>query len=588
MKQTMKFGGFGKYAVALVLLAGIGACGGGGGGDSRTVSSMLPATPGDPNGITSSSGNSGTSTAFGPVTPTPGPSTASFVVPQCTSCAAVSATQYSGSGTGIWSVTNSGSAIEQIPVSISGLKGQTVQLVFSNLSAASVDSTSLGTLASTSGAGGATASAQISPARTTGTSMAAVTEFNHTGFAALLEQRQPGGGAVAKSAVTPPNSYALNSARQWYDKDGTVRNTTLVRQGTTSDGTIVDLWVEDSENVAGKVTPAIDDSLFASYTRAGGVYDILTSVGGPLWGPQKYSNLIPNNQPINLVVLNFDHNQQPGGVVGYFYSLNNFIPNTTTTALSNAAIALFLDSETMYLGGTAGMTSITTVMAHESTHMQNFYRRDILVGSSYAYDTWLEEQTAMMMEDWASLNLNPTYNNVRDLRAPNYVQEASYNCSLINFDVTSTTCDSYSVNGSFGGFLNRQLGLAFYKDLLYRVDSTDSPTILNEAIAAANPSTSLVDAFKRFSVTMGALVPASNAPAGYNFPARSEGGFTLPAIDPSTFTPFLKTAQGTATTSAPATLNALAGFPMNRARGAGTYSDDVPIPPGVAVSVVIY
>jgi hypothetical protein len=584
MKHTTKFGGLGKCAVALVLLAGIGACGGG--GDSRTVPSMLPATPGDPNGITSSSGSSGASTAFGPVTPTPGPSTASFVVPQCTSCSAVSATQYTGSGTGVWSVTNGGTALEQIPVSISGLKGQTVQLVFSNLSATVADSTSFSTLLPTSG--GAKANAQVRSPGTADNSMAAVTEFNHTGFAALLEQRQPGSGAVMRNAVTPPNSFALNSARQWFDKDGAVRNTTLVRQGTTGDGTIVDLWVEDSENVSGKVTPAIDDSLFASYTRAGGVYDILTSVGGPLWGPQRYSNLIPSNQPINLVVLNFDHNQQPGGVVGYFYSLNNFIPNTTNAALSNGAIALFLDSETMYLGGTAGMTSITTVMAHESTHMQNFYRRDILVDPTFAYDTWLEEQTAMMMEDWASLNLNPSYNNVRDLRAPNYVQEGSYNCSAINFDVTSTTCDSYSVNGSFGGFLNRQLGLAFYKDLLYRVDSTDSPTVLNEAIAAANPATSLVDAFRRFSVTMGALIPAANAPAGYNFPARSESGFTLPAIDPATFASLLKTAPGTATTSAPATLNPLASFPMNRARGTGTYSDDVPVPPGVAVSVVIY
>jgi Peptidase M30 len=587
MKRTIKLGGLGKCAVALVLLAGIAACGGG--GDSRTVPSMLPATPGDPNGISSSSGSSSASSSFGPVTPAPGPSTASFVVPQCTSCSAVSATQFSGSGTGVWSVTNSGTALEQVPVSISGLKGQTVQLVFSNLSAGTADSTSLSTLLPASG--GATANAQIKHSPTAAdASMAAITEFNHSGIAALLQPRVAGGGAVAKTVVTPPNSFALNSARQWYDKDGTVRNTTLVRQGTTGDGTIVDLWVEDSENVSGKVTPAIEDSLFSNYTRTGGVYDILTSIGGPLWGPQtRYNNVIPSNQPINLVVLNFDHNQQPGGVVGYFYSLNNLIPNSTATAaLSNGAIALFLDSETMYLGGAAGMTSITTVMAHESTHMQNFYRRDMLAGVTFAYDTWLEEQTAMMMEDWASLNLSTTYNNVRDLRAPDYIQEGSYNCSAINFDVASATCDSYSVNGAFGGFLNRQLGLAFYKDLLYRVDSVDSPTILNESIMAANPSTSFVDAFKRFSVTMGALIPATNAPAGYNFPARAEGGFTLPAIDPSTFTSLLTTAAGTVTTSAPTTINAFATIPITRAKGSGTYSDDVPVPPGVAVSVVIY
>jgi hypothetical protein len=584
MKRPISLSAAPKSLLTLVLLTSLlTACGG---GDGHPVPSMLPATPGNPNtgGPPPNSGSS-TTTTFGPVTPTPGASTASFVVPQCTSCAALSPTLYSGSGTGIWSITNNGTAIQQVPVNISGLKGQTVRLIFSNATDASVDTTSFVTLLS---ATPATAKAQVAAPGTSSTSMAAVTEFNHTGFIALLGQQRSGPAAVRKSPP-PPNTFALGATRQWFDKDGVVRNTTLLRQGTTGDGTIVDLWVEDSENITSRVSPSIDDSLFASYTRAGGVYDILTSMGGPLWGPQTLSPaLIPANQPINLVVLNFDNNQQPGGTIGYFYALNNFLSSTQGAALSNNAITLFLDSETMYLGGQTGMTAITTAMAHESTHMQNFYRRDVLIGPTFAYDTWLEEQTAMMMEDWASFNLNPSYNNVRDTRAPNYVQEASYKCSLINFDVASATCDSYSVNGSFGGFLDRQLGLAFYKDLLNRHDSTDSQTVLDNAIRAANASASLAAEFDRFSVTTDALVPAANAPAGYNFPARDEGGFSLPAIDPSSFAKLLPASTTAPTAAAPSAIDAFAGFPMIRAKGTGTYGDGLPVPPGVTMSVVIY
>lgn len=567
-----------------VLAASMGACGGGGPSGGLAAQANLPATPGNLPGSTGSSGGSAT---FGPITSAAGPNSTSLVNPACVSCSAVSATAYLGSGTGIWFATNGGAAIQQIPISISGLKGQTVQLVFANTTIDAVDTSSFATLLAPVTPVAklqVTAKAAVSA----GAAMAAnVAEFNHTGFASLLKSgAATQGGAVSKAAIAP-NSYALNSSRPWIDGSGVVRNTTLVRQATTSDGTIVDLWVEASENVSSRITSAMDDTLISNYTRPGGIYDMVVSIGGPLWGAQRYSNLIPSNQPVNIVVINIDNNNTPFGTFGYFSALNNFVPNTSDAANSNGALAFFLDSETMYLGGTAGMSDIITGMAHESTHMQNFYRRSILQGSMFAYDTWLDEQTAMMMEDWVSYTLNPAYNSVRDGRAANYVQEASYNCSMINFDTTSSTCDSYSVNGSFGGFLNRQLGLAFFKDLLYRVDSVNSVTVLDEAIKAANSSTSFADAFNRFAVTMGALVPATNAPAGFAFPARSDSGFTLVSIDPANYVKLLPAITASAT-AAPTTLNAFAAFPMTRARGTGVYGEGVPVPPGVTLDVAIF
>jgi hypothetical protein len=65
--------------------------------------------------------------------------------PACSAYAAVSPTQYAGSGTGVWSVANSGASVTEVPISLSGLNGQTVQLVYSNTSATDIDFTAVHT-----------------------------------------------------------------------------------------------------------------------------------------------------------------------------------------------------------------------------------------------------------------------------------------------------------------------------------------------------------------------------------------------------------------------------------------------------------
>ena len=203
-----------------------------------------------------------------------------------------------------------------------------MQLVYSNATSGSADTSTFSTLLlPVTAVKNVQVSAKAQPSAAA-QAEAAVAEFNRSGYKALLKPRTPGsGGAVSKAAVAPPNSFALNSAHAFYDNTGTLRNTTLVRQGTTSDGTIVNVWVEDSENVSGKVTAVMDDALLSNYIRAGGIYDMITSIGGPLWGPQlTYSNLIPDHQPINIVVVNFLNDQTPYGLFGSFSALNNIIP----------------------------------------------------------------------------------------------------------------------------------------------------------------------------------------------------------------------------------------------------------------------
>ncbi|WP_204277729.1 M30 family zinc metallopeptidase, partial [Enterobacter hormaechei] len=72
---------------------------------------------------------------------------------------------------------------------------------------------------------------------------------------------------------------------------------------------------------------------------------------------------------------------------------------TTSQPLSNQSLSLYVDSETIYLGGNDGLNTVISTLGHEFTHMANFYQRGVLHGSQYMYGTWLEEMTAMTMED---------------------------------------------------------------------------------------------------------------------------------------------------------------------------------------------
>jgi hypothetical protein len=294
--------------------------------------------------------------------------------------------------------------------------------------------------------------------------------------------------------------------------------------------------------------------------------------------------MIGASQPIDLVVANFDHDAQPYGMVGYFWALNNFVnQGSGQTAYSNADLSLYLDSETLYLAGAAGMKAMQTVMAHESTHMQNFYRRDMLMGAQYAYDTWLEEMTAMMMEDWVSFNIDPTYNAIRDDRFISYLtynNHGSYTCGLTTWIVEGSTCDSYTTNGSFGGFLNRQLGLTFYKALLNDKSATTSMAILNDAIKQVRPDSGVAQELRHFTAAASAQVPLAANMAQYSFPSRAEGGFTLPSIDPSKIVRLLPSAS-------PGILLGYASFPAVRSQLASTYQETVTLPPGVTLSVVV-
>lgn len=542
-------------ATALVaFLFGLAGCGGGGGGDKASGT------------------DSQATVATSPDLPA---SLASEVAPSCSDCAALDSRTYSGSGIGIWHARNIGTTVADVTIAISGLNNNDVTLIFTNETASEVAMPGISLSTSSIFAGASSSIAQIGePA-----AKVKIDEFNRTGWTELLGKALAGTSSSAITAASPSPS-AVGSTRVFNHHDGSGRNTTLKKAVTLSDGVVANIWVETTEAADGKVSTAHVDQLASSFAGAGGVYDMLKNIGGPLWGPHTYPELLSGSgRPVDIVVLNFDKNGVPYGEVGYFYSIHNFYK--TYHPESNESISLYLDAETLYLDGTAGMRIITSTLAHEGMHMSNFYRRGVSMGPTYQYDTWLEEMTALMLEDSVASRIDPSYSIIRDVRFPQYHKFGSYNCSLLTFVGVGAPCDSYAVNGSFGGFLLRQMGMPFFRNVLSQA-TTDSKGALENAIKTYRSGSDVGTELRKFAVASIAALPAGSAPLGFALPARLEGGYSIPVIDAEAYK-----SLRSLPTSVPPTLKGLANFPVLRKGISGTFEEVVRVPPGTSLSVVI-
>jgi hypothetical protein len=550
-------------AAMLAVAMSLSACGGGGGGGGGGVAVPVAATP------------------PAAVKPTDG----APVSTSCSSCSQVEVATFSGAGTSIWQGVNKSQVSADVPLSISGLDGQTVTLVLTNESASDQSMGGLVVRSNSERSIVASKSALQADDRAEAQNMA-IGEFNRAGFDRLLGAPSKDAMALSKSvAASPP--YAVADERQIYLYDHSRRTVKLVTQRSASDGTPVNLWVEVSELSPSRITAELAQRMEDKFAAPGGIYDLLVRTGGPLWGEHPFGELIAGSgQPVDIFLVNFDGNAKPYGVIGYFWGMNNFKKDSGDRSWSNESLSLYLDTESLYLDGETGVKQIATTMAHEGMHMQNFYRRSVKMGAKYAFATWLEEMSALMMEDWASFNIDPSHNAIRDARFPYYLAyngAGSYNCMLSEWTPMGANCESYALNGSFGGFLNRQLGLDFYQSLLNSTGIEDSTAILETAIKSKRPDSGTAQELRRFSATAAGVIPLGAGLADYSMPARSEGGFSLPAIDPSS----LGRDKRSLPQAVPDWLRKTGSFPLVRPDVKGTYTETVRVPAGTTLSVVV-
>ncbi|MDQ7989687.1 MAG: hypothetical protein REI09_08645 [Candidatus Dactylopiibacterium sp.] len=537
-------------ACSLALL--LAACGGGGGGSETATTPM--ALPGE----TSLQADCSASDA---------------------SCA-TRGTAYSGQGVGTWLARNDSRFTATLPVTLSGVAGKRITLVYTNPTASEIPLPGI-TLSKNASAN---LTATTATPSTENQIPARIRDFQPPAF-------RPAGAQRSILAATTGTPHVEGDQRNWYiaATDDTIqtRAATLKKQAALSSGRHVNFWVEDSEYGGGKITDTLLTTLAGRFaTDASNVYDMVTGVAGAPWGPHAYPDILAAEQDIDIVLVNFDRNQKAYGMLGYFWSLNNFRRDASNADLkySNESLSFYLDTETFYLEPTEGVDVQTSTLSHEFVHMINFYQRMVAPAQPNPYGTAWEEMSAMMMEDVVGLRLTPASHSIRDTRFPQWLQQRGYNCNLLAWIDTNTSCFSYSVAGSFGGYLLRQYGIErFYKHFLRNmsVTATTAPIELLDGSIRAAGGPGFAEAFRRWTTSV-ALLPAPGSPAGFGYPERIESGFTLPALNGPTY-------AGTRRlpTSVPATLQPYASFPFERQSTTDVYSETLQIPPGATLSIIV-
>lgn len=505
-------------------------------------------------------------------------------------CAAVNATTYAGSGIGVWRYTNTSTTLPAtLNIALSGVSaGNSVTLLFSNggkTTAPSLPSTGVA----------ASASASLSPLEFAQDDDSAPTEeivdprdaahwkileSNRNLIATLRATRQNAVGTDMETGFAAPpmlaEAPALGSQKTWKDAafGAATDYTTSVRATcSASSGRVIVFWVDDQAWSAGKVTSSIIDKFKSAYCGTTGGYERLVKLYGEPWGSHSYSNLIsdsPTLQDLNVVMV-----PSTESYAGYFWGVNAFKDNSK----SNTALVFFINSSQFSGDNTPSSTTNFYIgtLVHEMTHMVNYYQREIRRSASH--DTWLEETSAMMSEDIITPALTG-YNKIETDRMPTYLR-AGGDVSYINWPELSG--NHYAIGGSFAAFMNRRYGLSFFKAL--QTCSSDSYGCVDSFINL-NGGGGFASEFARMGASMFSLLPGSGLPSQYGFPARTDGDYTLGAINVSSYASRRPSAGPTLGSGYRATSQTFVAETVGS--GKTTYvRNEVLVPAGTSLTVIV-
>ncbi len=580
----------GRGLVACAALTLLASCGGGEGGGM----SLLPSGPLTPPPASAPAPAPGALAP--PVPPPPAPQPELGVDCAGEHCGAVAPGRYGGSGTGVWRYVNAGTEAATLPVSIQGVAGREVTVIYANPTALPATMPRL-VLEPALPKAAAVARQRAAPPRRYHSASDMLARAVAGERLAASRRGPPRARAAAPRAQAQAQAPArVGDTRHWWYGDSwdamEARAAVLRKALRADDGRAVYLWVEEGEHGEGKV----DDAKLEAFAQriAGGpqsIYAMATRLAGALWGPHADEGLIPpEGQPLHIVYVNFNRDQEPFGYMGRFIPVNNFLrdPNDEYLKYSNEALVFFMDTETIYLGEPWwGIQMQTSALAHEMTHLANFYRRSVLMsedGSGHAprFAPFLEETSALMMQDIVDADLDPGYHTLYSYRFPEWLHKSLGNCSYTvwNAALDDEHCASYDTASSFGGYLLRHYGLDFYRSLLRSTFAGDSLQRLDDAILRAGGS-GFAEAFRRWG-TMAALLPDDTSPQGFGMPQRLEEGFWLPPIPGPMYSAVREWPS-----SVPAALAPHAQFPFRRTPVGDRYEELLSVPPGVALTVVV-
>ncbi|MDR0587835.1 MAG: hypothetical protein LBG61_02515 [Burkholderiales bacterium] len=528
-------------------------------------------------------------------------------------CGAVNTTDYGGTGIGIWRYKNDSEITRDVSVTLSNIRNKTVTIIYTN-------ETENNTIALPF----VSPTATDSPVDETKTSDV-LTDAGDDLFLTEVDREPLRGAAVnaipdavrlfdptpylqnAEITLTRPKSKLLRAARAPAIGDERVWNVnvnskieerrTVLKRLFSSGDRAIQIWVEPDEFGDDKMSDAMLDKIVDTVKEV--IYPTVIELAGASWGAHQFAkSLIDEDQPLALVLVNFDKNRRGMGLLGYYWSKNQFTKETMSD--SNEALALFLDTETFYLSSSGysispnatGTLLMLDTIAHEMTHMVEFYQRNVLnrndeVDSS-SYREFFQELPAMMMEDIVAQKVDARYHPIRDNYHKNWLWYGvdDFGCGLISFgkNCVRSPYYGYDATGSFGAYLLRRHGIGFFRRLFVDQSRADPLERLNTLLkeAAHDDTEDFARHVQRWGANI-ALLPASGSPDKYGFPERDEIDGHLPEINGENYRESLRLPK-----TPPAQLESFAFYPLTRkTTQSDTMSESFAVPPGVSLTVVV-
>jgi len=454
------------------------------------------------------------------------------------SCSSTNSSAYAGTGIGVWKYVNSSSQDSKIDVNISGVgSGKSVTLLFSNGSSSK---------SKTAPSSGTLANVNPSPSRPVATlpseknlAFQAHHGLRQAHFEAHNAQLQRNRAAsirllssakhslLFKPSPSPVAAPALGSSKTWvdtYDSNNPVKyNSTLMSRCAIGLGRSVNIWADKTAIASKKINTTLVDKIVQIYCGPNGGAARLTALLGDFWGPSPYATTI-QDAPLSDVNISIIDVPASTGWAGYFSGDNTFLKSDSPD--SNQALVFFINATTL----STNLNYTLSTLIHESTHMINYYQQSIKNEGNTGYDTWLEESSANASEDIISPSVikntdGTDYNGIATGDIPGYLGTGG---GVDYIDWVDLSSNNYFIASSFMAYLNRKYGLVIYKSI---INCTLPSYDCLDTLIKANGGTGFSDDFAHMGASIFSLMPATNTPKNYGFPAKSDGGYNLLPID---------------------------------------------------------
>lgn len=459
-----------------------------------------------------------------------------------TFCSAPNASTFTGTGIGVWKYVNTSAQDSKIDINIAGVSaGKAVTLFFSNGSnSKSKTVPSSGTLANVLPSQSYPKNLIYPETDKEGQEYHRLKNSHVEDHTSQLKRNEAARNRLRtssrndirfKPAPNPLAAPSVGATKTWvdtFDANNPIQySTTLMSRCAIGFNRSVNIWVDKNAISNKKVTTSLVDKIVQVYCGANGGAARLTSLLGDFWGPSVYQNTIQDAPllDVNIAILDVPDST---GWAGYFNGENTYLKSDSPD--SNEALIFFINASN--LSGNVNYTLSTLI--HESTHMINYYQQSIKNQGNHGYDTWLEESSADASEDIISPSVikksdGSDYNGIATGDIPGYLGTGG---GVDYVDWVDLSMNNYYIASSFMAYLNRKYGLAIYKNI---INCTFPSYDCMDTLIKSNGGNGFAEDFAHMGASIFSLMPATNVPKNYGFPAKSDGGYNLVPIDLSSY-----------------------------------------------------